>query len=256
MKRIIVANHLYSSKLSNIYCSSLNPNSCINEKSTGVSYYDNFLDDEQLQYLQRNKNLTGYIEYMTPSQYYKECAKLFNSSVNSLKLQRQSDTESIDWLTNALESKRKFQLPYINYANGGQEGLHRMMVLGDEFGWDSQTFPVLVVEYLDEQREIIDEAYRKLRKAVNESVEYRYNIINLPNYFIDQIQYELDNGIDEDTYTVILKHESNDKYVITLDEFKSDIEITVYKNDMRIYEDEDDSDDIDSFIDNLDNDIS
>lgn len=38
---------------------------------TGYSYYDNFLNKKDLEYMQKSKGLTGRIEYMRPGDYFK-----------------------------------------------------------------------------------------------------------------------------------------------------------------------------------------
>lgn len=248
MKRIIARSYV-SRDLSNIFCSDkLNPKSCVNIKSTGVSYYDDFLNPKDLKYMETNKNLTGYIEYMTPLKYYKECAKIFNSSVESLKRQRRHDESSIDTLTNAVESGQKFYLPYINYANAGQEGLHRMMVLADVFGWDDEEFPVLVVEFVDENLEIIEDANKELHNAVYEAKTYQYRESSLVEDFISQVQWELDRSSEySDTkYDAILLKNDEDKLIVSIEGFEKGVEEKVYLDELRIKDDlEDDEINID-----------
>jgi len=73
--------------LSNIFSATkLDPSSCIDENTTGTSYYDSFLNSKDLRYMESAKNRTGHIEYLTPLEYYQECAnKVFNSSVKVYK---------------------------------------------------------------------------------------------------------------------------------------------------------------------------
>ena len=243
--------------LSNIFSATkLDPSSCIDENTTGTSYYDSFLNSKDLRYMESAKNRTGHIEYMTPIKYYQECAtKVFNSSVDSLQNQRKRDNSSIDYLSNAIESGRKFHLPYINYADKAQEGLHRMMVLGDYFGWDDQEFPVLVVDFVDQRSEIVNEANRELHKVVDESLEYAYDEKSLPEDLIEQIRWELDkNSLDESEYLPKLLEETSDQYIFTFEGFEKDIKYEVDKSDIR-YRDPEDSLDIEDYsevdIDNL-----
>lgn len=242
-------------QLSNIFCSQSNrgPDNCIDETSTGASYYDSFLDPTLTSYLEDNKNLKGHIEYMTPTEYYESCAQIFNSTVDSLKAQRRRDKDSIDWLSNALDSGRKFNLPYVNFADKGQEGLHRMMVLGEKYGWDDYAFPVLVIEYADEHRQLVYEARRELDKCLDESMEYRYRETSLPNSFINQIQYELDKrSLDnESEYHVLLLEELDDRYVVSLAGFEDDFSLIAFKEHMRIQSSQDEEEDED-YLDDLD----
>lgn len=236
--------------LSNIFCSSdkRGPENCIDINSTGASFYDDLLDDSQKAYFAKNKNLEGHIEYMTPEEYYEACAKMFGSSVSSLKQQRQRDKDSIEWLTNALESGRKFNLPYVNFAQSGQEGLHRMMVIANKYGWDEYTFPVLVVNYVDERRNEVEQAYKYLDRSINKSLEYAFSPNNLPDDFIDQVQWELADLCDGEDfeYKCICTHvEDNAGFVLSIDGFESEVQITVYFEDIRIRETDPDLDNLD-----------
>ena len=121
--------------------------------STGTSYYDDFLTDEGLEYMQRHKNLTGRIEMMTPQEYFKQCTEnVFDrrASVADIKRQREysrfkDGTRFVDRYAQDMRNGDTFPLCYINYAEPGQEGLHRMYAAGEVFGWDTK-FPVLIIE--------------------------------------------------------------------------------------------------------------
>ena len=84
---------------------------------------------------------------MCPEEYYEECAnKIFYTTVYRLKLSRTTDEEIMIYLHNVLTKHgKKFTLPYVDYAEKTQQGLHRMAVVGDMFGW-SYKVPVLVIE--------------------------------------------------------------------------------------------------------------
>lgn len=118
---------------------------------TTTSYYNDFLNSKDLEYMQAEKNRTGEIVMMTPDEYIQECAdKVFNGRVDAegLKYQRSlSRTESggslLEKYADDMKSGDKFPLCYINYADHNQEGLHRMMAAGEAFGWDKK-YPVLV----------------------------------------------------------------------------------------------------------------
>jgi len=120
----------------------------------GMSYYDDFLDPEELAYKQKAKNRTGEIVYMSPKEYFELDSKYIHpkSSVEDLKRQRERDTDTIEWMTNELQSGRQLNLPFINFADKGQEGLHRMLVVGNLYGWDKK-FPVLIVRAYDQEKE-------------------------------------------------------------------------------------------------------
>lgn len=111
-------------------------------------------------YYKNKKNLVGKVVQMSPNEYYKECAKMFissrhsNSSAEDLKRQRSLNKEGLEDIEKViLEKKKKLCIPVLDISyNPGQEGLHRMMVAGDLFGWDTK-FPVLLVETYDKERQ-------------------------------------------------------------------------------------------------------
>ena len=56
------------------------------ESRTGMSYYDNFLNEEDLKYKQKAKNLTGYTVYMSPNEYFQICADdIFHIPIEQIK---------------------------------------------------------------------------------------------------------------------------------------------------------------------------
>lgn len=82
---------------------------------------------------------------MSPNEYYSLSAKILNTTVDNLIADRASDKERIERLKDViLKDKKKFPMTFIDLAQGEQEGLHRMYVAGELFGWDTK-FPVLVI---------------------------------------------------------------------------------------------------------------
>ena len=228
----------------------------INTNSTGVSYYDNFLNSSDLKYMENAKNRTGEVVYMSPNEYYTECAdSVFHVPVSNLISQRNGDADSINYLSSIIDSGKQFDLPYINYADAGQEGLHRMMVLGDAFGWNTK-FPVLIVDYFDERAEIVHEAKVALHKAVTEALEYKYDADDLVNDFLSEVQYELDRRADEyeeTNYTAVVTHTSTDTIYLSLKGFESDFKEDIDKEDIQIRTESDKSLDFDDdLLDDLD----
>ena len=155
---------------------------------TGMSYYDDFLsnDPKTLDYLKNNKNLVGKVVMMSPDEYFQQCSDYGfrdrHPSVQVLKQQRYADEKTIQHLKNVLTvAKKKFPMPMLNKASNGQEGLHRMLVIGDMFGWDHKV-PVLVVDWADKQR-ASEEAEKKrlekieyrIRRAVQDALYYKFN---------------------------------------------------------------------------------
>lgn len=133
-----------------IYASS--KNDVFDLTKTGYTFYNQFLNPEELKYMEENKNLTGYIDMMSPEDYYSECGELARVPVELLKRQRESshiddtlDIRKIDKYIEDMKAGNKFPLCFLDYSTNGQEGLHRMYAAGEVFGWDTE-FPVLIVE--------------------------------------------------------------------------------------------------------------
>ena len=149
--------------------------------STGMSYYDNFLNEKDLAYMQKAKNRTGHIEMMSPNEYFERCSKdIFEThpSVERLKQERglskfrDGGDRFVDRYQQAMKNGDKFPICMLDYAGGGQEGLHRMYSAGEAFGWDTK-FPVLVVEPFDK-----DEYNKKAKWGeINDYIYYDLNDI-------------------------------------------------------------------------------
>lgn len=132
---------------------------------TGMSYYDQLIPGHpENTYMKKAKNLKGEIIYLTPLEYYQECAKnIFNTSVESLKKQRSYSQEYIEKLKKIIVEKKKcFPLTFLNYADKSQEGLHRMMVAGELFGWNEIKFPVLAINFDDIERNNREEKAKRI----------------------------------------------------------------------------------------------
>lgn len=128
---------------------------------TGV--LDEYLTKEGLEYKQNYKNRTGKIVMMSPNEYYDKCSKHLwggRFSVDSIKRSRRYDDKKLEKYRRDIQRGKKYFMPYIDYADGGQEGLHRMMVMGDLYGWDTK-FPVLVIDVYDKERERQHELFHK-----------------------------------------------------------------------------------------------
>jgi hypothetical protein len=177
-----------------------NPKDIIDTTKTGFSNMDNYLDKSGAEYMINKYNRKGEIVLMSPNEYFEECANhaWVNSTntANSLKRSRRVDTDVLSDIKTVLTHfKRKLCLPYIDYASPGQEGLHRMMVIGDMYGWDFKV-PVLVVTIADEEEENRRIKVRRnwyieqeVTDACNRAFYYTYQDID---EFKDQLQWELD----------------------------------------------------------------
>ena len=132
---------------------------------TGTSFGNDFLNKKDLKYRQEYKNRTGEIVMMSPEDYFWECSQYGFSKfvpVKDLKRQRRANQENVDFLKDLMKKGTKVDMCYINKADHGQEGLHRMMAAGDLYGWDKK-FPVLVIDVYDQdienENKLIQAAY-------------------------------------------------------------------------------------------------
>lgn len=230
---------------------------------TGMPYYDDFLlgDNKTLDYLKNKKNLVGEVVMMSPDEYFQACSDYgfpnSHPSVEKLKQQRSADKKTIQHLKSVLTvAKKKFPMPMLNKADNGQEGLHRMFVIGEMFGWDHKV-PVLVVDWADKQRAFeeqkrarIQKIEYNIQKAVHDALMYKFeNIEDLK----EQLQYELDNRFE---YSDDIKPPV--QFELTSDEQNKEFTVTIgaatYSfdyEDVQFIEssDEDDLDDVDFEVD-------
>lgn len=242
----------------------VNGSDVVDLHKTGMSFYDDFLsrNNKTLQYLRDNKNLVGEVVMMSPEEYYQACSDYgFNDrhpSVEKLKRERKQDEKTIQRLRDVLTVyKKKFPMPMLNKAHNSQEGLHRMMVIGDMFGWEHKV-PVLVVDWADKQR-AFEEARRqriekityRIKRAVMDALEYTFeNIDELK----EQLQWELDKQFeyDDDVSTPVqfelTSNEDTSEFRVTLGaaSFEFDYDDVKFKDSEEFTDDDNfDVDDID-----------
>lgn len=102
-------------------------------KTTGTSYYDDYLNGE--------KN-GGHIAEMSPKEYLQRCAyQIFDSATIESTLAA-LDEKNVKKYAEQMKSGTKFDMPYLNFASGQQEGRHRAAA-AMQLGIDK--IPVLVV---------------------------------------------------------------------------------------------------------------
>lgn len=222
---------------------------------TGTSYYDDLFRNPD--YAQKQKNLDLEVQMMTPAEYYAICAESVfdNATVDGLKAQRKKDVRANNDIKEIVTKyhKRLF-MPYINLANHQQEGLHRMMLAGELFGWDTE-FPVLVIDWHDYERHEEEERSQKLFKykrcisdSVRESMRYEYPQNKFKEYFYDQICFEIDKQYklddeDKDLAKDNLTVEINgDKVEITTYQFTDIEKLSDFHISQRSTEDDEDDD--------------
>lgn len=159
-------------------------------------------------YYREYKNKKGDIVYMTPEEYFERCAKGFKSTVEKLKKSRMMDPghEHIEDIKKIITEKgKKLPIPYLDYTNGfGQEGLHRMMAVGELFGWNESKFPVLVITFADEQKHIEDLKWRDQHKIEMDVIEpaIKYHFEDADE-FVDELKYQLSSWRNEDGWSYI-----------------------------------------------------
>lgn len=174
------------------------------ELDTHVSYYNNFLDEEDLKYMQRSKNRTGKIVDMSPSEYYHECAtRIFDTTVEALQQQRRASEGLVEQYMQDMLNGDKFPLCYLNYPDNAQEGLHGMMAAGEAFGWDTK-FPVLVVEAVDDRVEQLNKIWRYYNDAVYDAQECKYAESNWEEEFVKEVEWNLENATNKHYNVVIV----------------------------------------------------
>lgn len=111
----------------------------INVSRTGMSMYDNFLDDPE--YMKIVKGMQGSIVQMSPDKYIEECiSKIFKS--NRTKVMGAVDSDTVTKYAELMKKGEKFPLPVLDYARGTQEGRHRVLA-AKELGISK--VPVLLV---------------------------------------------------------------------------------------------------------------
>lgn len=215
---------------------------------TGMSFYDDLINNPD--YMRKNKNLTSKIVYMTPKEYFTEVGKIFGNNANKQIQQTKRDISTIDFLEKVIKvSKKKFPLSFIDYANNGQEGRHRMYTAAMLTSWDTK-FPVLVVDYYDKdlQKEIDnrkeqDRLYKLIREAVSKALQYKYKD---DNEFKDEVEYQLSIIFNKEVTAKITRR--NDDITVSAENGSYTFDIS----EIKYKEDSDDSDDID--IDTFDDD--
>ena len=172
--------------------------------TTNTSYYDNFLNEKDLEYMRKAKNRDGEIVMMTPDEYFEGASEIFNHRHSASELVDQRSDKYTDQYVEDMKNGDKFPLPYLNFADPGQEGLHRMLAAKRAFGADVK-YPVLVVTVYDQQledekklwQEIIRFEQKEFRNIVDfleSHISNKYHMPpeNLTSVAEEFIQSELD----------------------------------------------------------------
>lgn len=223
-------------------------------KTTGMSYYDNFLNDKDSEYMRTHKNLIGEIVMMTPLEYYEGASKIFNQSVTNLKNQRNADSESNNRIKNVITKyKQRLPLTFLDYANESQEGLHRMQVVGDLYGWDKK-YPVLVINWYDEELHHKQETDKKVReienkinKAVNDSLQFVFKDIE---EFKEELDWKMYDQFKNHDY---MFNQDDEHFYITYNNISCEFDISDIKIDPNKSIDDIDYEDYEDLLGDIDN---
>lgn len=182
-------------------------------------------------YWKTEKNTYSEIIEMTPYEYFETCARdCFDEPTEKLIQSRRSDEYTLNHLKEVIQTyKKRFPIAYIDYATHhtpSQEGLHRMMVAGDLFGWDTK-FPVQIIKWVDDTRakeekewKHIREIERYLDRAVDRALRYRYyNIDELKDQLRSEFESEV-RYVDEfenRDFKLDLDYINDNEFLVTID---------------------------------------
>ena len=109
-----------------------------NEKTTGMSFYDNMLRNPD--YFRENKGYTFVIEYMKPSEYIRECALLFKASIK--RVIDSTGPELVQEYADLMDRGTQFPMLVLDWSVRTQEGRHRALA-AEQIGL--REVPVMVV---------------------------------------------------------------------------------------------------------------
>lgn len=133
-----------------------NPNTVFTPKLEATYYQECFNNPT---YMEKRYNITIDVENLTPYQYFEYCARMFKTSINTLKKVKERD-KGIDYIKDLEEiindPSNQFPMVYIDFPSHNQEGLHRMYALGELYGWSNVRFPVLVITRTKKQEKEIE----------------------------------------------------------------------------------------------------
>lgn len=154
-------------------------------------------------YWREDKNTYSEIIQMTPFEYFKACAEdCFNETAEELIASRGRDIDILNHLKEVIQKyKKRFPIAYIDYATHNtpsQEGLHRMYVAGELYGWDTK-FPVQIIKWVDDDRAQKEREWKHIRQierylqiAVNNALRYKYyNLDELKDQLISEFESEV-----------------------------------------------------------------
>ena len=173
-------------------------------RKTGMSFYNQFFTDPD--YMEEYKNLKHKIIELSPKEYFRECARIFNSTYENQINQTKADKQTLAHLKEVLQKyKKTFPITFLNYAENSQEGRHRMYVVGELLGWDKK-FPVMIVEHANEEKYKIEKEDSEkaqliyIKDTIEQCIDkvnsfHCYDIIEFQDELELQLNYILDSNI-------------------------------------------------------------
>jgi len=90
--------------------------------STGEEDYDDVLNQDPGRFL---RSMKGEVIQIKPEAYIAQCAKIKGTSIK--EQYSDLDESKIQKFARAMDNGEKFNLPFINYNTGHQDGRHRVM---------------------------------------------------------------------------------------------------------------------------------
>jgi len=186
--------------------------------TTHMSYYDNFLNEKDLKYMQEAKNLDGKIVYMTPDEYFEGAAKIFGQKYTTKQLEEQRSDSFTPQYVEDMKNGDRFPLCFLDYANNGQEGLHRMLAAKIAFGPDVK-YPVLVVTPYDQELwdlwRLLDDIRNFERYEFKEVIKEAEDELSdwsepVPDDIAEQMHNKIDEIADRLGYDIEVECQVND----------------------------------------------
>lgn len=142
--------------------------------TTDTGYYDMVLNKPE--YAFWVKGLDGELEWMTPMQYYKECASMQKTSVND-QIRYVNKKTSEEYKEKMLDGE-KFPVLIIDQDHKTQEGRHRAFAVHSIN--PEEKIPVLIVNWFSGNfREEMKETIKKLHQK-GKGLDEIKKTINLP----------------------------------------------------------------------------
>lgn len=113
-----------------------------------IPFYDELLKSQAAR---NRENRNVKIVQMSPREYFRGCAEVFDSTFDKQIRQIKEDKETLEYIQSELDKGHKLPLTWLDYgAERSQDGRHRMYVVGNAFGWDEK-YPVAIFTTADEQ---------------------------------------------------------------------------------------------------------